>query len=527
MERYIVGSIWDRVNRHGVNSNFEYLFEGSKRVNELNKRADDVLSKSYDVLMESKNINDSNVDVQNQIDNLILDQGQSDVEVVNARGEYDILRQRLDAEYENTMKKESMVINASDFGAVGDNVADDTTAIQEASDYAKSLGTNFNLFIPKGNYKTSGTIEIVNELDASQATINYHGTELALKIGDDSAQNIVTSRRTFNLPRVIFKNRVGYWDDMSEGVKCINLNTCNVYAPFIRDFSKGLIMYGEGGGNAYNTVFLGALWENRKNLVLDTNSGGYTNQNLFLNGRLQHSLNDGAFENDPEACQIYMATPYGGGPNNNTFLNTSIEGENASLYRVDVSGKYNQFINCRWEAPSGVPKKVRYRSTAQWNKIEGGYAAQSIEEVFDGNLPGNSINDNIGAFANRRASGKQVIPDSTWTTITSLSNESSRRVAFDNGVFSPRPGKWLINANAMFTSNANGIRQLRLLKNRRVEDACTVFPDTTNQVTLKVVSLLNFNPNDTFELEVYQTSGGDLELNDGVFTKVEAEYLGY
>src|SRR5699024_8035015 len=35
MERYVIGSLWDRNNRNGINSNFEFLFETTKKMNAL------------------------------------------------------------------------------------------------------------------------------------------------------------------------------------------------------------------------------------------------------------------------------------------------------------------------------------------------------------------------------------------------------------------------------------------------------------------------------------------------------------
>lgn len=85
MNRYIIGSLWDRVNRNGANKNFEYLFEGSKRVDELNKRADSILDNSNSTLNEAKKTNDMNKNVQQQINTLIAESGTSDAELLQVR----------------------------------------------------------------------------------------------------------------------------------------------------------------------------------------------------------------------------------------------------------------------------------------------------------------------------------------------------------------------------------------------------------------------------------------------------------
>lgn len=62
------------------------------------------------------------------------------------------------------------VISVKDFGAVGDGSTDDTTAIQNAVDYATSVGGT--VFVPKGYYIVSSTINIGLQVytDYSQAT---------------------------------------------------------------------------------------------------------------------------------------------------------------------------------------------------------------------------------------------------------------------------------------------------------------------------------------------------------------------
>lgn len=388
MKRFIVGSTWDRTNRNGINNNFDYLFEGVATMNNLNIKADATLLKADAVLLNAENINNNNVDVQNQLDNIILESGTSDAEIVQARlagngEEFTTLKERLDVRDKNLLSRD---VNAIDFGIVGDGVADDSDALQAASDYAQSLGLDKALFIPKGRYRTTKTVNFKNSLIAEQAEIRYEGTDAALVIGDESAPGIVTSRKKFSLPRVINRLRGNDgWDGTSVGVRCVNLNTCEIYVPFIQDFETGLLMYGYSQGCTYNTVSLGALWDNHKNLVMESNDTGWSNQTLFLNGRLQQSLNRGAVENDPDASQILLG---GGGielTSNNTFINTSIEGYNVAKYRLDISGSYNHFYNLRNETHGDFKPKVIYRHNTFRNHIQGGFHMHLMEEVFEGN----------------------------------------------------------------------------------------------------------------------------------------------
>src|SRR5699024_1467009 len=107
-------------------------------MNDINVKADALLFKSKVTLTEAERVLRQNADVQNQIDNLILESGTSDAEVVQARlaGNGDVfttLKERLDVRDKNLLSRD---VNAIDFGIVGDGIADDTEALQAASDHA-------------------------------------------------------------------------------------------------------------------------------------------------------------------------------------------------------------------------------------------------------------------------------------------------------------------------------------------------------------------------------------------------------
>src|SRR4030067_1410415 len=79
-------------------------------------------------------------------------------------------------------------VNVKDFGAVGDGITDDTTAIQNAIDFIQSYGgsaqiysngsndTQFGgaLYIPKGKYKITAPI-VINPIALEGATVGYSG----------------------------------------------------------------------------------------------------------------------------------------------------------------------------------------------------------------------------------------------------------------------------------------------------------------------------------------------------------------
>lgn len=118
MDRYIVGSLWNRTNRNGINDNFRFLFQEQAKYANIRKEAEQVLS-------EAKNTNAKNKDVQKQIDNLILSNGESDAEVINARGGHTTLRGRLeDIEGNHEDNKNEVIQARGSHGALHERFGD-------------------------------------------------------------------------------------------------------------------------------------------------------------------------------------------------------------------------------------------------------------------------------------------------------------------------------------------------------------------------------------------------------------------
>jgi hypothetical protein len=426
----------------------------------------------------------------------------------------------------NYLPLSDFAISVKSYGAVGNGTTDDSDAIIAAENAVVALGGNATLLIPNGTYKITKNIRIRCNLNASQATINYFGTGTAITIGDESAPATVTSRRIYHLPRVINMSRTTGWDGTSIGIKAVNLNGCHVFVTLIQDFEKGLNVYGYSQGNAYNNYYLGTLWENHKNIVLDGDATGWVNQNQFFGGRLQQTLSKGATLDDTNANHLDMSSTIQ--PNNNTFIGTSFEGDNIAYYRIDISGRYNAFYNCRYEAQNGSTPRIHYRSTANNNKIDGGYDLVKVVEVFDAGATGGDLRDNAGAQLYATATSGQSIPSSTITIINSWNTPVSRRIAYDpvTGFFTPRAGRWKISATVCFAPNATGRRIAYLVCNGTARDTFET-PGNALRGSMKVEDVYAFNGTQTFYVQVQQTSGAALALETtSGYVKIQAEYLG-
>lgn len=379
-----------------------------------------------------------------------------------------------------------------------------------------------------GAYTTDQTLYISRACDLSGLTITYTGTGVAVQVGGAG----VTFRLAFRLPKVVYGNG-GEWDGSSTGMKLVNLNTCDVYVPWVQEFENGLVCTGEGTGFAYNTITLGLLGQNHKNLTLTSDATGWCNQNEFRGGRLSHGSSKGATIDDPTAAQLRLIRFGAGvsGPNNNTFTNTSFEGANWAYYRLQLdAASYNTFINCRYECLSGATEfRVSYKNAAALNRIIGGYDAWKITETFDApSTPGGVIYDGSGSYASSTlASGGQTFTSGTAATVKAWNAPVSRRLTYNaaTGEFTPRQGRWLITAQVAFAPTAAGRRRAFLLCNGAVQRIAEA-PGNTIRTTLTLSDVYQFDGASTFRIDAHQDSGSDLGLETSAgYCKVTAQYL--
>ena len=149
-----------------------------KLFNSMGYTYDEALKKAHNVLSEAKKTNDMNVDVQNQLDNLVIESGNANAEVSQARDGFPLLKDRLD---ESDAHLAQIAINPKKYGAKGDGVSDDTQSIKDACDVIQANGGG-TLYFPNGIYNIKpdidgGPLYIFEDLDhisitGSNAVIN-------------------------------------------------------------------------------------------------------------------------------------------------------------------------------------------------------------------------------------------------------------------------------------------------------------------------------------------------------------------
>jgi hypothetical protein len=126
-----------------------------------------------------------------------------------------------------------------------------------------------------------------------------------------------------------------------------------------------------------------------------------------------------------------------------------------------------------------------------------------------------------------------AISNATWTTITWdtedydtdgfwASSPNATRVTIPSG----KGGKYLFNFSACFASNASGVRLCKLQKNGTDILFGNWIGASGDFLTINGSGVLNLSASDYIEMQVYQSSGGNLNINTKIGNFIMATYLG-
>lgn len=423
--------------------------------------------------------------------------------------------------------KGELLANVTDFGAVGDGVEDDTGALNAANDSATTFGAR--LFVPPAKYKITDTVRFTTDtMVSARAVLEYYGTGTALVLGDPS-------KVIFNLDMqspVVEYMTGSVWDSTSVGVELVNLNTCAILLRTTRGFFTGFKFIGRGGGFAYNTITLGYSNQNRIGHHLTQDEGGWCNQNTFIGGRTQLIAGArGAVTDDPGAHYFLFEQGSASisGPNNNTFVNCTMEGGAQAFYRIKfVGARYNTFVNCRYEN-YGSTYRVGYFNASSSNRFDGGYDVWKIVEEFDATSTGGSIRDGVGGTALSSGIGGTSLASGIMTRVKTWTTPTLRRAAYDpvEGWFIPRAGRWRIEALVSFEANATGYRKATLYTSSGTTlDFAEATPSASTRTQLRLSGVKTFNGTESVYVNAQQNSGADLALTTTAgYAKFSAELL--
>lgn len=248
-----------------------------------------------------------------------------------------------------------------DFGAVGDNSTDDTTAIQNA------INSGYTIYVPPGTYKHGALTGLARSgltiigAGSTSSAFRYTGTGTAWSLDASAgnfAQNVCLSGFTITgnssvttilqckkLARCQFSDINLKEADTTSGIGLLLQGTmlskferitCSQDLQSMTSApSEGLRLEATGDGNSSNNTFISCYFEGAGAAVSNTISIGIRisggDQNLFMGG-------------SPESCKLYGLL-ISDTSRYNTFIGVGFENLNSTA-DIGDGGKSSKFINC-------------------------------------------------------------------------------------------------------------------------------------------------------------------------------------
>lgn len=375
MGRKNIDAFWDRVNLLNMNNNFIELYKDFDFTFELKKQ-------SGETIEYAKKVNSENKEVQKQLNGLVIESGNANAEVSQARGGYSVLNERL-KESDNKLNNTQRVINITARGAIGDGVTDNYRIIQDAITEAEIDGSS--IYIPSGTFYISKNLETKH-----MTSYNYR---FGIKIFGNGKDSILT-RNAGKIPAVytskedlphqaalslygsnniiedisINDSQVGVYigqDPSTTEPSSASMNRMkNIWMEYV---GTGL-QFTHGAGNHYN------IFDNfhiiHSQICVDLGVGYFmdkfnNNRNTFSNFRVARTWigfllreTDGNFFNN-----IYAETLQGDGAIGDapSFLPSELNGKKTFIVALD--GQYNTFNNYGAEAVEWYIYSVGFRNS--------------------------------------------------------------------------------------------------------------------------------------------------------------------
>ena len=248
-------------------------------------------------------------------------------------------------------------VDVKNFSAIGNALADDTLAIRNAVLKASQL-TRPTLCFPASNgYRVTDTITIPTGISVvmnSSLLFDGDSNTPALVIGDSN-----TSNKNLILQLDVKKVTQSNWlNEASVGIKFYNLHSSSVHIRRSELFTIGIQAIGANAkGFGYNKVELGWITGNKIGLDITNETGGWSNENIFINGRFgQYSSPN--IPSDRIGIRITSSDGVYKNNNSNLFIKPAFElwesfsGGGEALPVLIEHGLFNSFESCRNEQNS-------------------------------------------------------------------------------------------------------------------------------------------------------------------------------
>lgn len=282
-------------------------------------------------------------------------------------------------------------------------------AIQLAADDAAA--TNGTLVL-KGRYWIDDTVTFECHVDgfAAEVWVTDNTISPVIQVGYPAIKREMYDKLIL-LPDVRERGRSNGdgWPVDNIGVRISNTYHCQITTRGIRGFRRGLVVHAYNTGNVYNNYYLGIFVSNFIGLDIEAKNGGWVNQNVHVGGRFHFDSSEGSFVPGTRHIRIERVV---NSSDNLTFLGTSLEG--APEYPLEHGGRWNSFINCRWELHLDPGPRILALDGSHNLTVDGGYFVDSLQIV--GPSPNSIIR---GAKDRRTVTGHthtMVVANTSWDT---------------------------------------------------------------------------------------------------------------
>ncbi|WP_135468558.1 glycosyl hydrolase family 28-related protein [Crenalkalicoccus roseus] len=178
----------------------------------------------------------------------------------------------------------------SDFGGLGDGVADDTAAIQAAFDRAGADGKM--AMIPPGTWNVSGTVTLPGAARGliMQGTIRYTGTAptSVLVLGDGGTTR--NGEKLYTGLNVIRAAQSDWSSEADIGITVRNVDASQIELRRVEGFTIGMRTLGDGRGVEDSTFTLGRIVNNRIGLdIWCATATAWNTSNRYYGGHFAHA----------------------------------------------------------------------------------------------------------------------------------------------------------------------------------------------------------------------------------------------
>lgn len=267
------------------------------------------------------------------------------------------------------LMKKANYVTPEDFGAVGDGVTDDTTALQAAFNDPHTL-------IGNGTYRISNTITATVEKD-----ICIDGLILCVGAFDGfiiGSHNVPLQGYFIGKKIVIKEIRkvTEDWTNQHTAITFINVWRAEI-SMLASGWHTGIKLIGDNYGCAWNLIYNPVTHTCKYGLVMEQLNGGWTNQNTIIGGSFGwvHSYAM-AHSSASDPCKGLIIVG-----NANAFYNVAVDGtgsgstDYAHYIGVESSGAHNRFNYVRFERVGEV------KFTGLYDVLEYAYLYENITTI--------------------------------------------------------------------------------------------------------------------------------------------------